>query len=350
MFNRLLGRFSEDIGIDFGTSNTRIFVKERGIVLNEPSIVAVNTRSNQMIAVGRSARDMVGKTPPHITTTRPLAKGVISDFEIAEKMLKYFLDHIHEESFTIVPRPKVIIGVPLEMTEVERKAVEDASFSAGAREVSLVEGIITSALGARLPISDSLGSMVVDIGGGKTEIAVISLNGVVTWKALSIAGDELTKNIMHFARDVFNLLIGDRVAETTKHTIGSAIPLDQTGTMEVRGRDLITGLPKEILLNDGQVREAIYKSLRHIVENIKSTLEATPPELVADIYEKGIVLTGGGALLRGLDRLIAKEADIPVHVADDPLTCAVRGAGVLIEDQALLRHVTLPSTTDERYT
>jgi rod shape-determining protein MreB len=303
-----------------------------------------------MIAVGRSARDMVGKTPPHITTTRPLSKGVISDFEIAEKMLKYFLDHIHEESFTIVPRPKVIIGVPLEMTEVERKAVEDAAFSAGAREVSLVEGIITSALGARLPISESLGSMVVDIGGGKTEIAVISLNGVVTWKALAIAGDELTKNIMQFARDVFNLLIGDRVAETTKCTIGSAIPLDQTGTMEVRGRDLITGLPKEILLNDGQVREAIYKSLRHIVENIKSTLEATPPELVADIYEKGIVLTGGGALLRGLDRLIAKEADIPVQIADDPLTCAVRGTGVLIEDASLLRHVTLPSTSDERYT
>ncbi len=349
MFNKFLGRFSEDIGIDLGTSNTLVFVKEKGIVMNEPSIVALNTRTNQIIAVGHTAKDMLGKTPPHIVTTRPLMKGVISDFEVAEKMLKYFIDKIHEESFTIVPRPRVVIGVPLEITEVERKAVEDATLNAGARQVSLVENPMAAAIGARLPVTESIGSMIVDIGGGTTEIAVISLSGVVTWKSLSIAGDEMTKNITQYARDVFNLLVGERVAEQVKMRIGSAMDIDERLEMEMRGRDLITGLPKQVLVNDGQIREALHKSVRSIAESIKAALEVTPPELVADIYERGIVLSGGGALLRGFDRMLSKEADIPVRIADDPLTAVARGTGALLDDADLLADITLPSTSDENY-
>ncbi|MFH1711730.1 MAG: rod shape-determining protein [Patescibacteria group bacterium] len=349
MLNKFLGRFSEDVGIDLGTANTLVFVKGKGIIMNEPSIVALNTRTNQIIAVGHTAKDMLGKTPPHIVTTRPLTKGVISDFEIAEKMLKYFIDKVHEDSFTIVPRPRVIIGVPLEITEVERKAAEDAALGAGARQVFLVEEPMAAAIGARLPITESVGNMIVDIGGGSTEIAVISLSGIVTWKSLSVAGDEMTKNIIQYARDVFNLLIGERVAETVKCRIGSAIDLEEPLELEMRGRDLITGLPKQIITSDGQIREALHKSVRTIIDNIKATLEVTPPELVADIYERGIVLAGGGSLLRGIDRIISKEADIPVRIADDPLTAVARGTGVLLEDEALLRDVNLPSTSDDIY-
>lgn len=349
MLNRILGRFSEDIGIDLGTANTLVFVKGKGIVMNEPSIVALNTRTNQIIAVGHTAKDMLGKTPPHIVTTRPLTKGVISDFEVAEKLLKYFIDKIHEESFTVVPRPRVVIGVPMEITEVERKAVEDAALGAGAREVILVEDVMAAAIGARLPVTESVGSMVVNIGGGITEIAVISLGGVVTWKSLTIAGDEMTKNISQYARNVFNLLVGERVAEMVKCRIGSAVELEEPTEMEMRGRDLITGLPSQVYITDGQIREALHKSIHTIIENIKSTLEATPPELVADIYERGIVLTGGGALLKGMDRLISKEADIPVRIAEDPLTAVVRGTGSLLEDPDLLKEVMLPSTSDDQY-
>ncbi|OGL95157.1 rod shape-determining protein [Candidatus Uhrbacteria bacterium RIFOXYB12_FULL_58_10] len=345
MFNKLFGKFSKDLGIDLGTSNTRVFVREKGIMINEPSVVAVNTRTDQILAVGMDARDMLGKTPPHIITTRPLSKGVISDFEVAEKMLKYFIDRVHTESFTIVPRPRIVIGVPLETTEVERKAIEDAALSAGAREVALVETPMISAIGARLPISESVGMMVVDIGGGTTEIAVLSLGGVVTWKSMPIAGEELNRNVVQYARDVFNLLLGERVAEQIKIRIGSAVEQTEPLTMEMRGRDLITGLPKEIIVNDGQIREALHRSVATIVQNIKATLEVTPPELVADIYERGIVMTGGGSLLRGLDQLIARQAEIPVRVAEDPLTCGVRGAGALLENDLLLKDLALPSAT-----
>jgi rod shape-determining protein MreB and related proteins len=350
MFNRFLGRFSEDIGIDLGTSNALVFAKGKGIVMNEPTIVAINTRTNQILAVGHTARDMLGKTPPHIVTTRPLTKGVISDFEVTEKMLKYFIDKIHEDSFSVVPRPRIVIGVPLEITEVERKAVEDAALNAGARQVLLVEEPILAAIGARLPISESVGNMIVDIGGGATEIAVISLNGVVTSKSLSVAGDEMTKNISQYARDVFNLLVGEKNAETVKWRIGSAVELETPMDIELRGRDLITGLPKQVIVSDSQIREAIHKSIRVIINNIKATLEMTPPELVADIYERGIVLSGGGALLRGLDQLISREADIPVRIADDPLTAVARGTGALLEDDDLLKEITLPSTSDDSYT
>ena len=345
MFNKLLGKFSKDLGIDLGTANTRVFVREKGLMINEPSVVAVNTRTDQILAVGSDARDMIGKTPPHIMTTRPLNKGVISDFEVAEKMLKYFIDRVHKESFTIVPRPRIVIGVPLETTEVERKAIEDAALSAGAREVFLVETPMLSAIGARLPISESVGMMIVDIGGGTTEIAVLSLGGVVTWKSLPIAGDELNKNIVQYARDVFNLMLGERVAEQVKIRIGSVVEQTEPLTMEMRGRDLLSGLPKEIIVTDAQIREAIQKSVTTIVQNIKSTLEVTPPELVADIYERGIVLTGGGSLLRGIEQLISRQAEIPVRVAEDPLTCAVRGAGALLENEALLKDLALPSAS-----
>lgn len=346
MFNKLLGRFSKDLGIDLGTSNTLVYSRDGGIVINEPSIVAVNTRTDQILSVGKDAKDMLGKTPPHIRITKPLSKGVISDFEVTEKMLKYFIDKVHDESFTIVPRPGIVIGVPLETTEVERKAIEDAALAAGARKVHLVENPLLAALGARLPLSDSVGMMVVDIGGGTTEIAVMSLAGVVTWKSLDIAGEEMNKNIIQYARDQFNLLLGERVAERLKIRIGTALEPEEPLEIEMRGRDLLTGLPKEIMINDRQVREAIHRSVRVIVDNIKATLETTPPELVADIYERGIVLTGGGALLRGLDVLISQQAAIPVRVADDPLTCVVRGAGLLLEDPVLLTDITLPSASE----
>ncbi len=347
MLGKIFGQFSKDLGIDLGTANTLVFVKDKGIVINEPSIVAVNTRTDQIVAVGKDAKDMLGKTPPHIKITKPLNKGVISDFEVTEKMLKYFIDCVHQESFTIVPRPEVIIGVPLEITEVERKAAEDAVIAAGARKVNLVEEPMLAAIGARLPVTDSVGSMVVDIGGGTTEIAVISLSGVVTWKSLPVAGEEMNKNIIQYARENFNLLLGERVSEQVKIRIGSAIPLEEPLEIQMRGRDLITGLPKELIIDDEQIRIALERSVRTIIDNIKSTLEITPPELVADIYERGIVLTGGGALLRGLDTAIAEVAEIPVRIAEDPLSCVVRGAGALLDNPALLSDIALPSTSDE---
>lgn len=347
MLDKFFGRFSKDLGIDLGTANTLVYVRDKGIVINEPSVVALNTRTDQILAVGRAAKEMVGKTPPHIVTVRPLVKGIISDFEVTEKMLKYFIDKVHNDGFTIVPRPRVVIGVPLEITEVERKAVEDAAFSAGARKVHLVEEPMAAAIGARLPIEDAVGNMVVDIGGGTTEIAVISLGGIVTWKSISIAGDEMNKNIVQYAREVFNLLLGERVAEVIKMKIGSATELGTPLEMEMRGRDLLTGLPREIMVTDSQIRDAIAKSVRLIIEHIKATLEITPPELVADIYERGIVLAGGGALLRGLDRVIAQAAEIPVRITDDPLTAVVRGTGVILENEELMNLVALPSAVDQ---
>ncbi|OGL71134.1 rod shape-determining protein [Candidatus Uhrbacteria bacterium RIFCSPLOWO2_01_FULL_53_9] len=348
MFKRLLGKLSKDLGIDLGTANTLVYSQEKGIVINEPSVVAINQRTGQVLAVGRDARSMIDKTPPHIKTSRPLINGVISDFEVAERMLKYFIDLVHQETFTLVPRPRVVIGVPLEITEVERKAVEDAVLSAGAREVFLVEEPMAAAIGARLPVMEAVGNMIVDIGGGTTEVAVVSLGGVVTWKALFVAGDEMNRNIVQYAREQFGLLIGDRVAEEIKMKIGSAAPLGEPAVLPLRGRDLITGLPREVMVNDMQIRESLARSVKTIIENIKLTLETTPPELVADIYERGIVLAGGGALLHGLDSAIAKEIQIPVRIADDPLTCVVRGCGALLDQEALLEQLALPLATEEQ--
>jgi len=346
IFNKLLGKFSKDLGIDLGTKNTLIYTSDKGIIINEPSVVAVNTRTDEILAVGEDARRMVGKTPGYIQAIRPLVDGVISDFEVTEKMLKYFIDKAHSESFTLVPRPIVVIGIPLDVTEGEKKAVEDAARSAGARQVYLIEESMAAAIGARLPVAEAVASMIVDIGGGTTEISVISLGGVVTSKTLRIAGNELDNNIIQYIREEFNTLIGEQVAENIKIKIGSATYLKEQLEMEVRGRDLINGLPKAIQINDTQIREAISRTVGQIIENIKITLEITPPELVSDIYEHGIVLAGGGALLRGFDKEIAQATKIPVRVADDPLTCVVRGTGILLGDKELLEKVLTPSSKE----
>lgn len=346
MFNKLLGKFSKDLAIDLGTTSTLVYTQDKGIVINEPSVVAVNTRTDEILAVGEEAKKMIGKTPAHIQAVKPLVDGVISDFEVTEKMLKYFIDKAHKESFTLVPRPRVVVGVPLDITEVERKAVEDAAKSAGAREVFLIEESMAAAIGTRLPVAEATATMVVDIGGGTTEISVISLGGAVTWKTMRLAGNELDNNIIQFVRDEFNILIGEQVAENIKLKIGSAALLKEPIEMEVRGRDLINGLPKQIIINDAQIREAMSRTIEKIVENIKTTLETTPPELVSDIYEHGITLTGGGSLLRGLDKEIAQATKIPVRAAEDPLTCVVRGAGILLSDLELLEKVVSPGTEE----
>jgi len=342
--DKLFSKFSKEMGIDLGTSNTLVYVKDKGIVINEPSVVAVNTRTNQILTVGNDAKKMVGKTPEHIQAIRPLVEGVISDFEVTEKMLKYFIDKVHKESFSMLARPVVIIGIPLEVTEVERKAVEDAALSAGASKVYLIEEPMAAAIGARLPVQESMASLVVDIGGGTTNIAVISLSGIVTWKSMRLAGDELNRSIINYVRENFNLLLGEKTAEEIKIKIGSAMPLEEHTDMKVRGRDLISGLPKEITVSDMQIREALTRSVRAMVENIKTVIENTPPELVADIYDRGITLTGGGALLKGLDKVIARETQVPVTIADDPLTCVVRGTGILLEDAALMKDILINDT------
>lgn len=349
ILDSIFGRFSKDIGIDLGTANTLVYVKDKGIVINEPSVVAINTKTDQILAVGIEAQKMVGKTPAHISAIRPLVDGVISDFEVTEKMIKYFIDKVHQEGFNLLPRPRVVIGVPLDITEVEKKAVEDAVLSAGAREVYLIEESMAAAIGCRLPIQEAVGTMIVDIGGGTSEISVISLGGIVTWKTNKIAGNELNKNIVQYARSHFNLLLGEKVAEEIKIKVGSAVPLEEELHTEMRGRDLITGLPKEIIVSDTDIRTALSKSIQLITDHIKATLEVTPPELVADIYKRGITLTGGGALLRGLDEAIAEVTKIPVHVADDPLTAVVRGTGYLLDDISLLKEIATTPSEEESY-
>lgn len=346
MFKQLFRRFSKDMGIDLGTANTLVYVRDQGIIINEPSVVAVNNRTEKIIAVGEDAKIMLGKTPMHITVTRPLIDGVISDFEVSEKMIKHFIEKVHRESMTFMPRPRVVIAIPLDVTEVERKAVEDAVLQAGASQVFLIEEPMAAAIGAGLPIQEAAGSMVVDIGGGTTEIAIISLSGIVSWKSLKLAGDKLDETIIQYARDKFNILLGERTAEKIKMQVGSVLPLDQTLTTIMRGRDLLTGLPKEVQINDANIREAIIKPIKLIIDNIKATIENAPPELVSDLYEKGMVLTGGGALLRGLDELISKETKMPVHITDEPLTAVVRGTGKVLDDIENLKDILLPSTRD----
>lgn len=340
MLNKLFGYFSQDIGIDLGTANTLVYVKGKGIVINEPSVVALNVKTKQILAIGDEAKKMVGRTPANIVARRPLVDGVVSDFEVTEQMLKYFIEKVHKETFTLLPRPRVVIGIPSGVTEVEKRAVEDASINAGARQAFLIEEPMAAAIGARLPIQEAAGSMIVDIGGGTTEVAVISLGGIVASRSLRIAGDELNDDIIQFAKDEYNLLLGDRTAEDIKIAIGSAFPLEK-GRLEavMRGRDLVTGLPKAISVDSDQIRLALSKSVMAIVDAVKMTIEETPPELVADIMDKGIVLAGGGALLRGLDKLIALNTKMPVHLADDPLTSVVRGAGLVLEDIDLLKEV-----------
>lgn len=342
MFNKFLGKFSKDLGIDLGTKNTLVYVNDKGISISEPSVVAINKRTDEILAIGEEAKLMLGKTPAHIKVIKPLVDGVIFDFEVTEKMIKYFINKAHSENFTLMPRPRVIIGIPLDITEVEKKAVKDAAKSAGARQVYLIEESMAAAIGARLSVVDPTATMIVDIGGGTTEIAVISLGGVVAWKSLRLAGNELDSNIIEYVREEFNILIGEQVAENIKLKIGSVTVLKEPMNIKIRGRDLMNGLPKEIKVTDSQIREAMSKTIGQIIENIKITLETTPPELVSDIYEHGIYLTGGGALLRGIDKEIAKASKIPVRIADDPLTCVARGTGFLLSDNELLEKVILP--------
>ncbi len=342
IFTKLLGKFSHDLGIDLGTKNTLVYVVDKGLIVNEPSVVAINKRTNEILEVGEAAKRMVGKTPGHIEAIKPLVDGVISDFEVTEKMLKYFIQKVHAENFTLISRPRVVIGIPLDLTEVEKKAVEDAAKSAGARKVYLIEEAMAAAIGARLPVTEATATMIVDIGGGTTEIAVISLGGVVTWKSLKSAGNEFDNNIIEYIREEFNILIGEQLAEHIKITVGSAVPLETPSEIEVRGRDLVTGLPKALMVSDKQIREALSRTVVKIIDNIKTILETTPPELVSDIYERGIYMSGGGALLRGLDKAISAATKIPVKISEDPLTCVVRGTGILLTDKELLEKVVLP--------
>ncbi len=347
MFNKLFGKISKDIGIDLGTANTLVYVKGRGIVINEPSVVALNQKTGQILAIGNEAKRMVGRTPAHIVAIRPLVDGVISDFEVTEQMLRYFINQVHKKGLAFLSRPRVVIGVPCGVTEVEKRAVEDAARNAGAREVYLIEEPMSAAIGARLPVQDPAGNMIVDIGGGTCEVAVISLGGIVVSKSLRIAGDKLSDDIIRYARDEFKLLLGEKTAEDIKIAIGSAYEMEKEMEASMRGRDLINGLPKEIIVNDSQIREAMQRSVKILVNAIRSTVEQTPPELVADIMERGIVLSGGGSLLRGLDKLVAEETQMPVRIAEDPLTAVVRGCGVVLEDVEKLKDLLVPTQYQE---
>ncbi len=333
MIDALLGLFSRDVGVDLGTANTLVHVRGRGIVISEPSVVAKDARTGAILAIGAEAKRMVGRTPASIIAVRPLKDGVISDFDITEQMLRYFIHKVHN-GVALLPRPRVIIGIPSGVTEVEKRAVQDAALSAGARWARLVEEPMAAAIGAGLPVNEPSGSMIVDIGGGTTEVAVTSLGGIVVSRSIRIGGDEMDQDIVSYARREFNLLMGDRTAEDIKIAIGSAYPLDEEVSTFFRGRDLLTGLPRSIEVTSAQVREAIDPSVEQIVDAIKDTIEETPPELVADVMDQGIYLAGGGALLRGLDSRVAEATQMAVHIADDPLTCVVRGCGKILEDLA----------------
>ncbi len=343
MLEKLIQKFSKDIALDLGSSTIRILERDKGIVVDAPTVVSINNRTDQIIAVGQEAKEMLGKNPPYITTYKPLVRGVISDYEITEKMLRYFFGRIHEMSGALIPRPRVIVGVPMETTEVERKAVEDVILGSGAREVLMVEDIMAAAVGARLPVEEPVGSMIVDIGGGKAEMAVVSLSGIVHWKSVASAGDEMNRAIINYCKDVFSILLGEVQAEGVKLQLGSAVPLSTPLQTSVRGRDIISGLPKEFMMNDGHIREATERIIADIVRTIKETLESTPPELVADIHERGIIVCGGGASLRGIDTLITAETDIAVRIIDDPLSTVVRGLGSLFESPEPLKTIRIPS-------
>lgn len=332
-FNSVFGAFSRDLGIDLGTANTLVHVRGKGIVISEPSVVAIDTRTKKVYAVGAEAKAMVGKTPANIVAVRPLKDGVIADFDVVEKMLAYFIKKAHDLSFSLVPpRQRVVVGVPSGVTEVEKRAARDATLNANAREAYVVEEPMAAALGAGLPVEEPMGSMIVDIGGGTTEVAVISLGGIVINHSIRTAGDEIDEAVIQFARREYNLLIGERMAERAKITAGSAYPLDEEIKVVLRGRDLLTGLPKAVEVSSVEIREGIAGPVNNIVHEVRAALEETPPELVADVMEHGITLAGGGSLLHGLDRRIAAETRMPVYIADDPLSCVARGAGKMVEN------------------
>lgn len=330
--NWFLGLFSLDIGIDLGTANTLVNVRGKGIVLNEPSWVAIDKRTRKPLAIGAQAKEMMGRTPASVVTIRPLRDGVISEFEITQEMLEYFIGKAHQQSIVPLPRPRVVIGIPSGATEVEKRAVYDAAMSAGAREAFLIEEPAAAALGAGLPVGEVRGSMIVDIGGGTTEVAILSMGGIVVSRSLRIAGDEMDQDIILYLRNKYNLFIGERMAEQVKIEIGSAYSLQEEKTIAVRGRNLVTGLPESIEVSSIEIREALAGSVQVIIDTIKDALDEAPPEIVSDLIETGVCLAGGGSQLKGLADRLAEEAHLRVWVAEDPMTCVARGAGMILED------------------
>jgi rod shape-determining protein MreB and related proteins len=339
VLNVLYGMVSSDLAIDLGTANTLVYTAGKGIVLREPSVVAVHRDSKQLLAVGTEAKRMLGRTPGSIVAIRPMKDGVIANFEITEAMLKYFITKVHNRKKLV--RPRIIIGIPSGITQVEKRAVRDSAELAGAREVYLIEEPMAAAIGVGLPIEEPSGNMIVDIGGGTTEVAVISLSGIVYSRSVRIGGDIMDETVVNYIKRKYNLLIGERTGEAIKIQLGSAVPLGEKLTVEVKGRDLVAGIPKTLLINDAEIREALAEPVSNIVETVKIALERTPPELAADIVDKGIVLAGGGALLRGLDVLLREETGLPVAIAEDPLSAVVLGTGYLLDALDLLRRVSI---------
>lgn len=339
-FNYTQGLFSNDIGIDLGTATTLVYVKGEGVVLCEPSVVAIERGTSHVLAVGEEAKRMLGRTPGNIVAIRPMRDGVITDFEITEAMLRHFIRSVRRRRFQL--RPRIVIAIPSGITEVERRAVKESAERAGAREVFLIEEPIAAAIGVGLPIQEPIGNMIIDIGGGTTEIAVISLAGIVFSKSIRIGGDEMDEAIIEYLKKTYNLMIGERTAEEIKIKIGSAYPQDEEMTLEVKGRDLVSGLPKSVTITSEEIRESLQEPLRAILEITKISLERTPPELAADLIEHGMVLAGGGSLLKGMDKLISEETGLPVHVADDPLTAVAQGTGKVLNEIHYLKKVTVP--------
>ena len=340
----LQGLSSNDIGIDLGTATTLVYVKGEGVVLREPSVVAVRRGTSHVLAVGEEAKRMLGRTPGNIVAIRPMKDGVITDFEITEAMLRHFIKKVSRRRFQVQPR--IVIAIPSGITEVEKRAVKEAAERAGARDVILIEEPVAAAIGVGLPIQEPIGNMIIDIGGGTTEIAVISLKGIVFSKSIRIGGDEMDEAVIEYLKKTYNLLVGERTSEDIKIKIGSAYPLEEEMTLEVKGRDLIAGLPKTVTITSEEIREALQEPIRAILEITKMSLERTPPELAADLIDQGIVMAGGGALLRGLDKLIAEETGLPVHVADDPLTAVVNGTGKYLNEIRYLKDVAVPMKSE----
>src|SRR5271169_1918769 len=337
MFGKFLNYFSTDIGIDLGTANTLVYVRDRGIVLREPSVVAIQTGTSHVLAVGEEAKRMLGRTPGNIQAIRPMKDGVIADFEVTEAMLRYFIQKVHNRRYGI--KPRVIVAVPSGITEVEKRAVKDSATHAGARDVYLIEEPMAAAIGVGLPVQEPAGNMIVDIGGGTTEVALISLAGIVFSRSLRVGGDEFDETIVAHMKRAYNLMIGERTAEEIKIRVGSAFEQEQELTMEVKGRDLSAGLPKTLTIRSEEIREALQEPLSSILESIRITLERCPPELSADLVDRGIVMAGGGSLLRGIDRMIAGETGLPVHLADDPMSAVAEGTGRVLQEIEFLKRV-----------
>ncbi len=344
--NYILGLFSNDMGIDLGTATTLVFVKGEGVVLCEPSVVAIERGTSHVLAVGEEAKRMLGRTPGNIIAIRPMKDGVISDFEITEAMLRYFIKKVHHRK--VLVRPRIVIAIPSGITEVEKRAVKDSAERAGAREVFLIEEPIAAAIGVGLPIQEPIGNMIIDVGGGTTEIAVISLAGTVFSKSIRIGGDEMNEAIVEYLKKTYNLMVGERTSEDIKIKIGSAYPLEEEMSMEVKGRDLVAGLPKTVTITSEEIRESLQEPLRAILEVTKMSLERTPPELAADLIDHGIVMAGGGSLLRGLDKLISEETGLPVHITDDPITAVANGTGIVLSEIQYLKKVTVSVKTETR--